>query len=205
MSLSPFAALLVIDAQYLGAARDHFDAAPAVDDAARAAREAYLSRVEEVAVPNIRRLQDTFRRLGREVIHTRIQSMTLDGRDRSPGHKRLGLHAAPGSREAEFLPGVTPVGDELVFNKTASGVFSSTNIEYVLRNLGVTKLYVAGFYTDECVSTAVRDASDLGFSTVLVEDACAAFAPGLHEAAVSTLRDRYAEVQSTDQVLAGLS
>jgi nicotinamidase-related amidase len=73
-----------------------------------------------------------FRSYGLEVIHTRIQSLTQDGRDRSPGHKRLGLQAAPGSKESEYLPQVAPVGDEIVMNKTASGVFVSTNMEYVL-------------------------------------------------------------------------
>jgi nicotinamidase-related amidase len=90
----------------------------------REAEEYYFNRLETQVLPNVRRLQDAFRAVGLEVIHTRIQSLTMDGRDRGPGHKRLGLHAAPGSKEAEFLEIVAPQGDEIVINKTASGVFT---------------------------------------------------------------------------------
>jgi nicotinamidase-related amidase len=136
-----------------------------------------------------------------EVMHTRIQSLTKDGRDRSVGHKRLGLHAPPGSKDAEFLPEVAPKGDEIVINKTASGVFTASNTEYILRNLGVDSLYICGVYTNECVSTTVRDACDLGFHTTLVNDACATVTPELHNATISTIRDRYARVMTTAEVI----
>lgn len=64
-----------------------------------------------VIVPNIRRLQDAFRSAGMEVIHTRIQSMTADGGDRGLSHKKLGHAAPPGSKEAEILDELKPVGD----------------------------------------------------------------------------------------------
>ena len=131
------------------------------------------------------------------MIHTRIQSLTPDGRDRSPGHRRLGLHAPPGSREAEFLDELAPVEGEIVINKTASGVFAATNLEYVLRNLGIRALVVAGVYTNECVSTAIRDGSDLGFHITMVQDACTTVTPELHASAVRTLTDRYCRVVDT--------
>ena len=95
-------------------------------------------------LPNVRRLQDAFRARGLEVIHTRIQSLTQDGRDRSPGHKRLNLHAAPGSKEAEFLEEIAPQENEIVINKTASGVFNSTNIAYILLSLAVLGIILFG-------------------------------------------------------------
>jgi nicotinamidase-related amidase len=199
------AALMVIDMQYLDAARGY----GVFKDAAKAgmpieSQDYYFSELESKVLPNIRRLQAAFRERDLDVIHTRIMSLTQDGRDRSPGHKRLGLHAAPGSKEAEFLEEVAPYGDEIIINKTASGVFTSTNIEFVLRNLGVTSLLVAGVYTNECVSTTVRDASDLGFFTTLVEDACATVTPVLQANTINVLRDRYARIQSTHEVLAEL-
>ncbi len=195
-------ALLVIDLQFLDAAPGHGVFA----DAARSgvpieAQEYYFKRLDHVVLPNVRRLQDTFRERKLEVIHTRIQSLTQGGRDRSPGHKRLNLHAAPGSKEAEFLPEVAPKGDELVINKTASGVFNATNIEYILRNMGINALFVCGVYTNECVSTTVRDASDRGFYTTLINDACATVTPELHNATLATIRDRYARVLTTDEAV----
>lgn len=195
-------ALLCIDMQYLDAVRGHGVFADMEASGVPAAwQEYYFDRVENMVVPNMRMLQVAFRNAGLEVIHTRIQSLTRDGRDRSPGHKRLGLHAPPGSKEAQFVEAVAPEPDEIVINKTASGVFNATNLSYVLRNLGVTALYMAGVYTDECVSTAIRDACDLGFFVTLVHDACASPTEERHQAAITNLRDRYARVLSTREAV----
>lgn len=161
----------------------------------------YLRRIQEVVLPNVQALQQYFRAHGHEVIHTRIQSLTRDGRDRSLEHKRLRLLAPPGSNRAEFLPGIGPGDNEVVVNKTASGVFSSTNIEYLLRNLHVSELFVVGVSTNECVSSSVRSAADLGFDVRLISDATAAITPELHEATLLTSRDRYAQVMSTEVAL----
>lgn len=164
----------------------------------------YLNRVHDTVVPNVQKLQQYFRtQEGHEVIHVRIQSLTRDGRDRSREHKRLGLHAAPGSKVAEFLPEVAPADNEIIINKTASGVFVSTNIEYVLRNLCASELYVVGVYTNECVSSSVRSACDLGFKVYLLDDATAAITEDMHQATLLITHGRYAEVLSTGDVLAG--
>ena len=195
-------ALMVIDIQYLDAAEGYGVFADAEKSGVpKEAQEYYFKRLHHVVLPNVRRIQDAFRDLKLEILHTRIQSMTQDGRDRSVGHKRLGLHAAPGSKEAEFLPEVAPKGDEIIINKTASGVFNSTNTEFVLRNMGIDSLYVCGVYTNECVSTTVRDACDRGFHTTLINDACATVTPELHNATISTIKDRYARVLTSQEVL----
>jgi len=199
-------ALLVIDVQYLDAARGHGVFKDATSSGVPLAdQENYFNTLEKTVLPNIARLQATFREFDLEVIHTRIESLTPDGRDRSPGHKRLGLHAAPGSKEAEFLPEVAPHPGEIVLSKTASGVFAATNIEYVLRNLGIEALFVTGVYTNECVSTAVRDASDLGFHVTLVHDACTTVTSELQASTIRTLRDRYARVMKTSAAVREIS
>lgn len=195
-------ALLVIDVQYLDAAPGFGVFADAEKSGVPVeAQEYYFKRLDHVVLPNIRRLQDNFRDRGLEVIHTRIMSMTKDGRERSAGHKRLNLHAAPGSREAEFLVEVAPKGDEIIINKTASGVFNASNIEYILRNMGITGLFVCGVYTNECVSTTVRDACDRGFYTTMINDACATVTPQLHNATIETIKDRYARVMTTEEAV----
>jgi len=195
-------ALLVIDLQFLDAAQGYGVFADVANSGVPIeAQEYYFKRLDHVVLPNVRRLQDAFRDLKLEIIHTRIQSLTRDGRDRSVGHQRLGLHAPPGSKEAEFLPEVAPKGDEIVINKTASGVFNATNLDYILRNMDIDSLYVCGVYTNECVSTTVRDACDRGFHTTLVNDACATVTPELHNATIATLRDRYSRVMIADEVI----
>lgn len=195
-------ALLVIDLQYLDAAPGYGVFANAEKSGVpKESQEYYFKRLDHVVLPNVRRLQDNFRDLGLEVIHTRIMSMTKDGRERSAGHKRLNLHAPPGSKESEFLKEVAPKGDELVINKTASGVFNSTNLEYLLRNMGITGLFICGVYTNECVSTTVRDACDRGFYTTMINDACATVTPQLHNATIETIRDRYARVMTASEAI----
>ncbi|MCB1176835.1 MAG: cysteine hydrolase [Leptospiraceae bacterium] len=195
-------ALLVIDVQYLDAARGYgVFAETGKSGVPPEAEDYYFYMLDNVVIPNIQKLQALFRKRKIEVIHTRIQSLTKDGRDRSPGHKRLGLLAPPGSKEAEFLEEIAPVGDELIINKTASGVFTSTNLEYILKNMGINTLFVCGVYTNECVSTTVRDASDLGFFVNLIEDACTTVTEEYHEFSIKTLKDRYARVLTTDEAI----
>jgi nicotinamidase-related amidase len=193
-------ALLVIDMQYRSAHPDFGQCAKVREAGFKEAAEYYQSRLA-VIVPNIRRLQDAFRASGMEVMHVRIQSMTANGRDRSPSHKKLGHAGDPNSREAEILDELKPVGDELVFNKTAGSVFLSTNITYVLRNMGIENLVVVGVVTTGCVHTAVTDAADLGFHVVLVEDGCAAIVPEMHWNSVRILRDVYAKIMTTAEVI----
>ena len=196
-------ALLCIDLQYLDAAPGYGVFADVTASGVPVeAQEYYFDRLHNTVLPNVRKLQDAFRARRMEVIHTRIQSLTRDGRDRSVGHKRLGLHAPPGSKEAQFLEIVAPIDNEIVIDKTASGVFNATNIEYILRNLGINGLFVTGVYSNECVSTAIRDACDLGFHVTLIADGCATVTPELQKATITTMKDRYARVMNAEEAIA---
>ena len=63
---------------------------------------------------------------------------------------------------------IQPDLDEIVITKTSSSVFTTTNIDTVLRNLDVKNLILAGVLTDQCVESAVRDACDLNYLVTLV-------------------------------------
>ena len=195
-------ALLCIDMQYLDAAEGHgLFKDDETSPVSREGRDYYFGQLKSKVLPNVHQLQNCFRRHGLEVIHVRIQALTHDGRDRSKGHKRLKLLAAPGSAEACFLEEVAPRGDEIIINKTASGVFSSTNLHYVLKNMGIEALFVTGVYTNECVETTVRDACDLGYLVTLIEDGCTTVTPELHEASLKTLRNRYCRIVTTAEAI----
>ena len=97
-----------------------------------------------------------------------IQSLTTDGRDRGLDYKISGFHVPPGSIDAKVLPSIAPLDDEIVIPKTSSSVFNSTNIHYILGNLGVKQLILCGCVTDQCVEHAVRDACDLNYLVTLV-------------------------------------
>ena len=194
-------ALLVIDLQYGDAHPDHGLLRRMRDRGDEEIAAYYVDRLETLVIPNVRRLQDACRAAGIEVIHTRIESLTADGRDRSLEHKRLNIHHPPGSIDAQFREEVAPMGDEIVLTKTCGGVFNGTNIEYVLRNLGISELIVAGVITSGCVEVAVRDAADRGFSVTLAEDACASWSVEMEHAAIRAMSEIYAKVMTTDEII----
>ena len=191
--------ILVIDMQNLCAVRGQGDDRqnPAPPD------DYYYSRLEQLVVPNIQKLISAFRGCGIEVMYTVIQSLTKDGRDRSLDHKLSGYNVPKDSPDGKVIDALAPAEDEIVLPKTASGVFNSTNIEYVLRNIGIERLAMVGVYTNQCVESAVRDAADRGFLVTVVEDACATRTPEAHEASIKNLGG-YARILSTAEVLAQL-
>ena len=136
---------------------------------------------------------------------TVIESLTLDGRDRSLDHKISGLNVPKGSWEAKVIEEVGPRGDEIIIPKTASGIFNATNISYVLRNLGIEYLIMYGVVTDQCVESAIRDAADRGFMVTQVEDCCAAETPENHAASIESMRGHYCRTRSTDEMIAEFS
>lgn len=102
---------------------------------------------------------------------TVIQSLTANGRDRGLDYVVSGFHVPPGCWDAQVLDSLRPGPDEIVLPKTSSSVFTSTNVDYILRNMGVTQLLLCGCLTDQCVEHAVRDACDRGYLVTLITDA----------------------------------
>jgi nicotinamidase-related amidase len=80
-------------------------------------------------------------------------------------------------------------------------VFNGTNLNYVLNNLGIRTLVIAGVVTSGCVELAVRDASDLGFAVVVVEDATATWSAEMQAGSMRAMREIYAKVELTDEVV----
>ncbi len=162
----------------------------------------FLERIQDVLIPNQRRLQAAARKAGIEVIYTTIEAYTLDGRDRSLDHKISNLFFAKGSWEAQVIAEVGPGPNDIVIPKTASGIFNATNIEYVLRNLGIEYLVIYGICTDQCVECAVRDAADRGFLVTQIEDCCAADDERRHLVSLDQMNGHYCRMRTTDQMIA---
>jgi ureidoacrylate peracid hydrolase len=186
------AALLIIDVQ-------HYCTRPE----ARAS-EYFHRSLRDTMLPNIRRLQSACRGAGVEVAYTVIENMTRDGRDRSLDYKISGIDVPRGSWDAHVLAEISPADDEMVFRKTSSSVFISTNIDYVLRNLGVRSLIIAGMMTDQCVESAVRDACDLGYLVTLVTNACTTTSAERHQQSLIGIRG-YCRQRNTDELLAEIA
>ncbi|HEX3349916.1 MAG TPA: isochorismatase family cysteine hydrolase [Acetobacteraceae bacterium] len=174
------AALLFVDVQNYTARPDGGEYAH-LGAAEREAKYGFFFRtLREAALPNMQRLQAACRKGGIEVMYTVIESLTQDGRDRSLDYKISGFNVPRGSWEARVLDDIAPGHDEIALPKTSSSVFISTNIDYILRNLGVRSLIVAGILTDQCIDSTIRDACDLGYLVTCPTDACATLTEERH-------------------------
>lgn len=194
------AALLFIDVQNFACHPDGAEWAsmPAEDLAEK--KEPFLARVRE-ALPRLQALQAACRKGGIEVLYTVIESLTRDGRDRSLDYKITGFNVPRGSWDSKVLDEIAPGEDEIVLPKTSSSVFVSTNIDYVLRNLGVQQLVVAGCLTDQCVESAIRDACDLGYLVTQATDACVTYTDERQAASTRAIKG-YCRQRTVGELLA---
>ena len=199
-------ALLFVDVQNFSARPDGDEYADQglTPDAAYEKHRYFFDQARDVALPNMQRLQAACRDKNVEVMYTVIESLTQDGRDRSLDYKITGFNVPRGSWGAQMLDEVAPQGDEIVIPKSSSSVFMSTNIHYLLGNLGVKYLIVVGFVTDQCISSAVRDACDLGYLVTVPVDACATYTPERHEQSLAHIRG-YCRQPTTAELLEELA
>lgn len=194
------AALLLIDVQ-------NWSVHPASDSFKcldGATRSYFLDQLNQTTLPNLARLLKVCRAQGIEIIYTIIESLTPDSRDRSLDYKISGIDVPKGSWGALVPDIVAPLPGEIVIPKTSSSPFISTNIDYVLRNLGVRFLIIAGLLTEQCVDHAVRDACDLGYLVTLVNDACAAHSDERHASSLQNNRG-YCRQMTTAELAAEIA
>jgi len=193
-------ALLFIDVQNFSAHRKGAEFKDLSPEAFERKYAWYFSELESRVVPNMQRLLHGFREAGIEVIHTTIESLTLDGRDRSLDYKITGFHVPKGSWDGKVIDELAPAEDEIWLPKTSSSVFISTHIDYILRNLGVRQLVISGLITDQCVESAIRDACDLGYLVTQVSDACLTYSQQRHDHSLQTIKG-YCRQRTTDELL----
>ena len=92
-------------------------------------------------------------------------------------------------------------GEHLVIKKGFGG-FSNTPLDTILRNMDVNTCVVTGVTTCVCVSTTIRGGVEHNYRMIIVEDAVAEVHRDTHEAELKTMQRVFAEVKSTDEVVA---
>jgi nicotinamidase-related amidase len=186
MNLPANAALLVIDFQQ------------AIDDAKW--RE-HGGRNNPQAEANVSKLLGAWRAQSRPVFHIRHDS-TFAGSPYRPGQP---AHAF--KQEAQPLPA------ETVIAKRTNSAFIGTNLEQVLRDARIDTVVIAGVITNNSVEATVRMAGNLGFETILAEDATFTFAlrdchgrvwsaEDVHALSLANLNGEYCTVLTTNEILA---
>ncbi len=76
-----------------------------------------------------------------------------------------------GSDGWQIVPELSRAEDEPLVEKSYSDSFESTDLEEVLADLGVGRLFVAGAQTDQCIRGTLHGALVRGYDTILVSDA----------------------------------
>ena len=119
------------------------------------------------------------------------------------------LHeSSPGNA---FKPELLPLPGEVILKKKVNSAFIGTGLEKGLRSARINTVVILGLTTDHCVSTTARMASNLGFETVIIQDACATFnkigfegteypAQLIHETAIASLNREFARVINTSDL-----
>ena len=118
----------------------------------------------------------------------------------------------PGLPGNAIQAAAAPEPAEPVYRKNVNSAFIGTTLEKDLRQDGIDTLVIVGLTTNHCVSTTVRMAGNLGFTTFVVSDATAAFAraaldgsmrpaESVHAGALSDLHEEFASVVDTAEVL----
>ena len=207
------AALVVVDMQNYGC-NPEAGLGPMISERYPEIARYYLARVTQTAVPNALRLLEGFRTAGRRVVFTRHGPLLADGSDMIERRRRRDVEAVAstgtpalwhrGTFEHEVIAALAPAAGELVIDKNTSSAFNSTGLEWLLRNMDVDTLVLAGMATDMCVETTARDAADRGFNVIVVEDATATFFEHHHRAALSGFARVFGQVWDTARVLDAL-
>lgn len=91
------------------------------------------------------------------------------------------LHCEPGSGtpfdpangHVRYLDPLKPQAGEPQLTKTSHNAFTTTNLQQVLNQRGITEVIVCGIRTEQCCETTARVASDLGFQVTFVTEATA--------------------------------
>lgn len=164
----------------------------------------FRTRLTDVLIPNIKKLEAAFRGAGAQVMFARIAAMRRDGRDRSLDQKMPGFNNLLFFKDdecAQVIPEIGPVGEELVFTKTTDSTVAGTNIRLILKNMGIEYVTCCGILTDQCVSCTVRSLADESFYVNVIDDACAAATMELHSHELEIINHIYCTVLSTDEAL----
>src|SRR5713226_6462072 len=94
---------------------------------------------------------------------------------------------AEGSWGAEFYDGLGPLPGESVVTHTRNNAFHNSTLGAVVDGLAATRLVIAGVATNFAVESTARHASDAGYDTLVIADACSAASPEAHRASLTTL------------------
>jgi nicotinamidase-related amidase len=162
---------------------------------------------EATVIPNGARVCAAAREAGASVVHC-VAGRRPDDRG-SNRNSRLfaallgsSVRTVVGTTATEVIEEFTQDDSDLVLSRIHGlNPMSGTDLEPVLRNLGVTTLVVIGVSVNVAITNLVMEAVNRGFQVVLVRDAVAGVPPAYAEAVIDNTLSLLATVLTTDELL----
>jgi len=169
------------------------------------------------AIEPLQKVLATARDIGMTIIHTR-EGHRPDMSDCPPAKFARGEFIGTDSPKGRILirgeyghdivDELAPAPGEIVLDKPGKGSFCATDLDLILRNLGIKSLIVTGVTTEVCVHTTVREANDRGFECVLLHDCCGATDKSNHEHALKMIKMQggvFGAVSTSDAFIGAIS
>ena len=169
------------------------------------AEDAPLYAGIEAERANIRRLLAAFRAAGRPVVHTRVEYMP-GGADGGLFFRKVAALACfeRGNPLACWPDDLAPKVGEVIVTKQYASAFFGTSLASTLTAMGIDGVMITGVSTSGCVRASTLDALQNGFLPIVVEDACGDRDRAVHDANIFDLQAKYADLATTDAVIAEL-
>jgi len=111
----------------------------------------------------------------------------------SPEHQNL--FEGP---SGDVHPALGPAPDDIVITKHRVSAFTGTDLDMILRAKNIDTLVLFGIATSGVVLSTLLEASDADYRIVVISDCCADNDPVLHEALLTRLYTRRADVITAD-------
>jgi biuret amidohydrolase len=159
-----------------------------------------------VALPNIVRLLPAGREAGVRVVHCLVQRRP-DGLGSNHNAKIFGgglgqIDITPGSPGAAVLPELGPEPSDLVLSRWHGvGPMGGTDLDAVLRNLGVTTIVVVGVSLNIAIPNVVMDAVNAAYRVIVPRDAVAGIPTEYGEAIITNTLSLLATITTTDDLV----
>lgn len=118
-----------------------------------------------------------------------------------------GHHFARGEWGGEWHPDFAPrEGDTIVAEHWGSSGFANTDLDFLLKQKGISHVIIVGLLANTCIEATARFASELGYHVTLVRDATAAFRHDMMHAAHELNGPTFAHsIVTTNELIANLA
>lgn len=105
------------------------------------------------------------------------------------------------AKGAEIYQEVTPVKNDIIVTKRRVSAFTGSDLEVVLRSLGIKHIVLSGIATSGVVLSTVREAADKDYTITVLSDCCADRDNEVHTVLLSKVFPRQAEVIAVNEWL----